>query len=115
MTNKNLDEIASIINNCDFFIGLDSGLSWLAWALDKKIIQILGLTGKEISFENPYAILNENVCNSCFGDESIEVFSSDAPFSYLMCPKHKNTERMFECTKSITPDMVIDVIKKIIK
>lgn len=115
MTNKNLNEVASIIHNSEFFIGLDSGLSWLAWALNKKVIQILGLTGKRIAFENPYAILNENVCNSCFEDESIEIFSSDSPFSeFLMCPRQKNTEKMFECTKTITPEMVIKIIKTII-
>ena len=26
------------IKNCSFFIGLSSGLSWLAWALNKKVI-----------------------------------------------------------------------------
>jgi autotransporter strand-loop-strand O-heptosyltransferase len=111
-----LKDLTNIIYNCSFFIGLDSGLSWLAWALDKKVIQILGLTGKRITFDNPYAILESKSCNSCFEDLSIEKFSSDNPFDdFLLCPKHKNTKRMFECTKNITSDMVINVIKKIIK
>lgn len=115
MTGIPLKDLINIIYNCSFFIGLDSGLSWLAWALNKKVVQILGLTGKRIAFENPYAILNENVCNSCFEDESIKKFSSDNPFDdFLLCPKYKNTNKMFECTKKITSDMVINVIKKII-
>lgn len=115
MTGLPLKDLTGIINNCQLFIGLDSGLSWLAWALNKQVIQILGLTGKRISFENPYSILNENVCNSCFEDESIKKFSDDNPFdNFLLCPRHKNTKRMFECTKTISSDSVINMIKKII-
>jgi autotransporter strand-loop-strand O-heptosyltransferase len=111
-----LKELSNIIYNCSFFIGLDSGLSWLAWALDKKVIQILGLTGERIAFKNPYAILNKNVCNSCYEDISIEKFSSNNPFDdFLLCPRHKNTKRMFECTKKITSDMVINTIRKALK
>jgi autotransporter strand-loop-strand O-heptosyltransferase len=110
-----LNKVANIINKCDFFIGLDSGLSWLAWALNKKVIQILGITGKSIAFENKYSIINENVCNTCFSDKNLNVFSSDVPFNdFLMCPKHKNTSRIFECTKLITPQMVIQKIDEIL-
>lgn len=114
-TNLALEEVVNLINHCDFFIGLDSGLSWIAWALDKKIIQILGLTGKDIIFNNENAILNQNVCNSCFSDKSIIQFDSDLPFNdYLMCPRHKNSNKIFECTKTITPTMVIEKINKLI-
>ena len=110
-----LNKVANIINKCDFFIGLDSGLSWLAWALNKKVIQILGITGKSIAFENKYGIINKNVCNTCFSDKNLNIFSSDVPFNdFLMCPKHKNTPRIFECTKSITPEMVIEKIDQIL-
>jgi autotransporter strand-loop-strand O-heptosyltransferase len=113
-TGLSLDDTISIINNCDFFIGLDSGLSWIAWALNKKVIQILGLTGKAIAFKNEYAIINENVCNSCFSDKSIKEFDVDVPFEdFLLCPKFKNTKRIFECTKQITPNMIIDKINQI--
>ena len=65
--------------------------------------------------ENKYGIINENVCNTCFSDKNLNIFSSDAPFNdFLMCPKHKNTSRIFECTKSITPDMVIERIDQIL-
>ena len=32
------------IKGCEFFIGLSSGLSWLAWALNKKVVLISGST-----------------------------------------------------------------------
>jgi autotransporter strand-loop-strand O-heptosyltransferase len=110
-----LNKVANIINNCDFFIGLDSGLSWLAWALNKKVIQILGMTGKSIAFKNQYGIVNENVCNTCFSDKNVGIFSDSSPFNdFLMCPKYKNTPRIFECTKYITPEMVIQKIDEIL-
>jgi hypothetical protein len=31
------------------------------------------------------------------------------------CPEHKGTPRQFECHKSITPEMVINQIKPLIK
>jgi autotransporter strand-loop-strand O-heptosyltransferase len=110
-----LDKVANIINKCDFFIGLDSGLSWLAWALNKKVIQILGMTGKSIAFKNEYGIVNENVCNDCFSDKNVTIFSDSSPFTdFLMCPKHKNTSRIFECTKYKTPEMIIQKIDQIL-
>jgi autotransporter strand-loop-strand O-heptosyltransferase len=115
-TGKSLEETVNIINGCEFVIGLCSGLSWIAWALNKKVIQILGLTGKAITFENEYGIINENVCNSCFSDKSVKQFDVDIPFQdFLLCPKFKNTKRIFECTKEITPEMIIDKILKLLE
>ena len=33
------------------------------------------------------------------------------PNNWYWCPRHENTEREFECHKSITPEMVFDQIK----
>jgi autotransporter strand-loop-strand O-heptosyltransferase len=98
------------IYNCDFFIGLPSGLSWLAWALDKKVILISGFSDPKTEFYTPYRIINKNVCNSCWNDQSFIFPYHD----FIFCPKHRNTNRMFECTKKITPDMVIQEINKIL-
>ena len=67
--NHSFDEIIDIINNCDFFIGLSSGLSWLAWALNKKIIRINSSVNAKFEFFTPYIIQNTNVCNSCFDNK----------------------------------------------
>ena len=115
MTGLRLEHLISLIEGCEFFIGLDSGLSWLAWALNKKVVQILGLSDS-LSFKNPYSIINKKVCNSCFEDKSVTQFDEAfQPDGFLTCPKHKNTSKMFECTKEISADMVISTIKKIIK
>jgi autotransporter strand-loop-strand O-heptosyltransferase len=97
------------ILNCEFFIGLPSGLSWLAWALNKKVILISGFSDPKTEFFTPYRVINENVCNSCWNDTKF-IFPYD---DFIYCPRHKNTPRIFECTKFITPEMVIEQINKI--
>jgi len=95
------------IKYCEFFIGIGSGLSWLAWALRKKVVMISGFSDPLCEFKsNNIRIHNNNVCNSCFNREEFD------KGDWNWCPDHKNTERQFECTINITPEMVIDEIKK---
>jgi len=108
--NKPIELIIFYILNCEFFIGLPSGLSWLAWALNKKVIIISGFSKKWYEFKTDYYVSpDENICNGCFVDPNIEFDKGD----WYWCPKHKNTDRQFECTKKINPEMVINEIKKI--
>lgn len=91
----------------DMFIGIGSGLSWLSWSLGTPTILISGFSKPFCEPNNGiYRVINENVCNGCFNDSSIEFDRGD----WNWCPRHKN----FECTKSITPDMVIKEINKVI-
>lgn len=95
------------IKHCEFFIGIGSGLSWLAWALGKKVVMISGFSDPLCEFKsNNIRIHNKTVCNSCFN--RYEFDKGD----WNWCPDHKNTERHFECSLNITPDMIIDEIKK---
>lgn len=98
--NLKLQERLTDILNCEFFIGLSSGLSWLAWALDKKVILISGFTDVYTEFTTEYRIINRDVCNSCWNN------SDYYELSHNDCPKFKD----FECSKSITSDMVIEKI-----
>lgn len=100
-----LQERITDIINCDFFIGLSSGLSWLAWGLKKPVIMVSGFTHPEHEFKNPYRVFNKDVCNSCWHDE---IFKKDK-WSY--CPKNKN----YECSTEITPEMVIEKINLCIR
>lgn len=106
---SSLEDMANVIYNSDFFIGLASGMSWLAWALNKKTIMIGGFSDPKIEFSNPYRVFNKSVCNSCFNNKKFIFDQSD----WIWCPEHKNTNRMFECSKSITPDMVKEKINQI--
>ncbi len=92
---------------CEFFIGLGSGLSWLAWALNKPVIMISGFSDPKSEFYTPYRIHNKNVCNSCWNDPNIEFDRSN----WMWCPRNKN----FECTKEIYFEMVKEKIDQCIK
>lgn len=100
------------LKNCEFFIGLSSGLSWLAWALGKKVVMISGCTSKQNEFKiNNYRVINENVCNGCLNDESIDNKSKIISEGWLYCPRNKK----FECTKKISFEMVKEKIDECIK
>jgi autotransporter strand-loop-strand O-heptosyltransferase len=105
----NLQEVINDLSECEFFIGLGSGLSWLAWACKLPVILISGFSEKwaETTLDT-YRVINENVCHGCFNSERLDAGD------WNWCPLHKNTDRMFECTKQISPDMVIDEINKLL-
>jgi len=92
---------------CDFFIGLTSGLSWLAWSLEKPVVLISGISKENTEFFTPYRVTNTNVCNGCTTEKGYEFDRDD----WMFCPKNKN----FECTSSITFEMVKEKIDKLIK
>lgn len=105
-----LDDRMVDIKGADLFIGLGSGLSWLSWALGTKTMLISG-------FSEPYTEFNDCIristphpftCTGCFNK-----FRLDAG-DWEWCPEFKNTPRMFECTKTITPEMIINEINKVL-
>jgi autotransporter strand-loop-strand O-heptosyltransferase len=105
----NLQEVIDDLSSCEFFIGLGSGLSWLAWACKLPVVLISGFSEKwaETTLDT-YRVINESVCHGCFNSERLDAGD------WNWCPLHKNTSRMFECTKQISSDMVIKQINKII-
>lgn len=105
-----LQERASLIQHADFFIGLSSGLSWLAWALGKPVVMISGFTHPMNEFETPWRVINFHACNSCWNDTSVEFDHRD----FAWCPRHAGTDRQFECSRLITPQHVIRTVDKLI-
>ena len=106
----NLQEVINDLSECEFFIGLGSGLSWLAWACKLPVVLISGFSEKwaETTLDT-YRVINESVCHGCFNSDRFDAGD------WNWCPLHKNTDRMFECTKEITADMVINQIQHLIK
>lgn len=104
------DEVIRYIEHCELFIGVSSGLSWLAHGLGKKVVMISGTTTEDNEFtNNNIRVINKSVCNSCFNKPGLYSFSSA---DWMWCPVNKGTDRQFECTKKITPEMVFDAIAK---
>jgi len=87
-----------------FFVGLSSGLSWLAWAYGVPVVMISNFTKRQNEFDC-FRVENLNVCNGCFN-----MF----PNIKTKCPVFLGTERENECHSSITPSMVIDKINEAI-
>lgn len=99
------------LHHCRFFIGLGSGLSWLAWAAGKNVVLISGFSEPFAEFQSGcYRVINRDVCHGCWNRVEFQFDRGD----WNWCPEHKDTERQFECSKRITPDMVIEQIDRII-
>lgn len=107
--NLPLVERAQILMHADFFVGLSSGLSWLAWSVGTPVVMISGFTHPENEFHTPYRVINYHVCNSCWNDPRCMFDHQD----FFYCPRHKGSERQFECTRLITPQQVKSTIEKI--
>jgi autotransporter strand-loop-strand O-heptosyltransferase len=104
-----LAERARWLKHADLFVGLSSGLAWLAWAAGCPTVLISGFTHPTNEFATPYRVINWHACNSCWNDPKLRFDHKD----FLWCPRHQNTARHFECTRLITPEHVIQTIQRI--
>jgi autotransporter strand-loop-strand O-heptosyltransferase len=104
-----LAERARWLKHAAFFIGLSSGLSWLAWAVGTPVVMISGFTHPTNEFATPYRVSNWHTCNSCWNDPRVRFDHRD----FLWCPRHAGTERQFECTRLITATQVRQAIEQI--
>lgn len=107
-----LDSI-NLLNHCEFFVGLSSGMAWLAHALGKKVAMISNFTEDwtefDLSLDDYVRITNKSVCHGCWNKINTE--HSFDPYDWYWCPLHRDTDRQFECHKSITSNDVMDKIK----
>jgi autotransporter strand-loop-strand O-heptosyltransferase len=104
-----LTERARWLKHADFFVGLSSGLSWLAWASGTPVVMISGFTHPLNEFATPYRVINYHTCNGCWNDPALRFDHKN----FLWCPRHKDTPRQFECTRLITVDHVKATIARI--
>lgn len=105
-----LQERIALLEHSDFFIGLGSGLSWLAWCCHIPVVMISGFSMPWCEFYTPYRVFNPQACNGCWNDTNI-TFKHE----YMWCPRHIGTDRQFECTRLITGRKVISTIKKLMQ
>ena len=105
LDDKSMQNTMDFINASEFFIGLSSGLSWLAWAMGKPVVMIANFTDEDHEFEC-IRITNKNVCHGCWNKAKYRFDPGD----WNWCPVHKGTDRMFECQTSIR---AVDVVVKI--
>ena len=101
-----LRERVDLLQHAAFFVGLSSGLSWLAWAARIPVVLISGFTLPTCEFSTPYRVFNSHGCNGCWDDMTVQFDHKD----FFWCPRHKDTERQFECSRLITGQQVINPI-----
>ena len=102
---KLIDEL----QKSELFIGIGSGLSWLSWGTCTKTLLISGFSYDWAEMQDCIRVTSpKGKCEGCFN--RLRLDAGD----WNWCPDHKGTERQFECTKSITPEMVINELEKIL-
>ena len=90
------------LRNCAFFIGLSSGLSWLAWAAGARVVMISGATEPWHEFSDKvYVGPPSGACSGCYHRHVVN------RHVYEWCPD----KRDLECTTKITPEMVMSAIE----
>ena len=107
--NKSLKERASTIYNSEFFIGLGSGLSWLAWVVGKPVIMIS-------SFSKPYTEFQSNLIR-LYNDNSLSGYYNTGTLDrvdfhwnpIMKCQTQEEWSRM----ETITPKQVTNAIEEI--
>lgn len=106
---KDITEAMELIEGSEFFVGISSGLSWLAWAMNKRVVMISGFTDTYNEFTmDCERIINHSVCNSCWHRYKYD------PGDWNFCPDQKGTPRQFECTKTINGKDVIQIIDRLL-
>ena len=105
-----IENTMDLIHKAEYVISLSSGLSWLAWALNKKVIMIANFTEANHEFSTDcIRLVNESVCHGCWNNKNFKFDKS----LWGWCPIYNGYEKQFECQKSITAEMVIEEIKKL--
>ncbi len=106
---KSTQNLMNLIHHSEFFIGLGSGSSWLAWALKKHVVMICNFSeyGHEFT-TNCTRIIDTSVCHGCWNNKNFKFDKGD----WNWCPIYKGYDKHFECQRAITPERVIEEIKK---
>lgn len=108
LDDKSMQNTMDAIASSEFFIGLSSGLSWLAWAMEKPVVMIANFTEENHEF-SCIRITDKSVCHGCWNKSEFKFDKGD----WDWCPVHKNSPRQFECQRAITSDKVKDAILSI--
>jgi len=102
-----LKNVSELIKKSEFFIGISSGLSWLAHSLETPVVMISGMSKPECEFKKSILRIGaQSACRNCFTERN----NKFDPKDWLCCPEFKGTDRAFECSKSINPQHVFESI-----
>ena len=98
------------LKHAKLVIGGSSGLAWISWALNTPTLIITGHSEYTLEPTSiPKVYTPSGCCSGCHSTQKLD--GAD----WEWCPFHKGTNRHFECTKSITPDLVAQEISRILQ
>ena len=102
-----IENVIRELEQSQVFVGIGSGLSWLAWATTTPLVLISGFSYDYTeTVENTHRVCAPaGKCSGCFNTHRLD------PADWNWCPVHKGTHRMFECSRTIKTSTVIDKIK----
>ena len=96
-----------MLAGADMFIGLGSGLSWLAWGVGTPVIMISGFSAPYTEFACDHRIdAPKDKCRHCFNKFKFD--NTD----WNWCPSNDKKEQ-YECTKYIEPQEILRAIEDI--
>jgi len=105
------DEVLNTIYHSKFYVGLSSGLSWVALALGKKTCMIAPWTYPDNEFgesnENHIRVKSNSHCTDCWTKYSVQFDKND----WYWCPQKKDTTEEFICSSSISAKDVFQELK----
>lgn len=104
-----LAEQARRLHHAGLFVGLSSGLSWLAWAAGWPVVLISGFTHPINGLATPCCVVNWDACNGCWNNLRARFNRKDR----LWCLRHAGTPRQVECTRLITTRPVTQALPSI--
>tara|TARA_R110002060_G_scaffold66159_1_gene74999 strand:+ start:2 stop:1813 length:1812 start_codon:yes stop_codon:yes gene_type:complete len=106
--NKPLDEVMSVIEGADLHLGIGSGLSWMAWALNTQVVLISSFTKPYCEFTtNCIRIYNDTPTSGYFNTHRLD----PSNWNWYPFKKINNMEDWYK-VESITPEQVIKGIEK---
>ena len=101
-----LSGVTKYLQHCDFFMGLGSGLSWVAWAMNIPTILISNFSPPWYEFQtNVVRVYKDSPVSGYFTEHRFD------PGNWNWCPvKEINSMQDWYDLEQITPDDVIDSI-----
>jgi autotransporter strand-loop-strand O-heptosyltransferase len=109
LEDKSMQNTMDAINASQIFIGLSSGLSWLAWAMNIPVVMISNFSEADHEFEC-IRITKTSVCHGCWNNAEYRFDPGD----WNWCPVHKGTDRQFECQQKISAgDVIVSLLNHI--
>lgn len=102
-----LIERAELLSHAEFFIGLPSGLAWLAHGVGCPVVMLGGFSRFWHEFPGCYRVYAGDACNGCYNDTAVE-------YIQVSCPRYGEDGQKFSCSISITPRMVWRAIEELL-